>query len=447
MNERRKGRDTTTAREVPPAIQWHEGMLLAPQHFQALSLRHEALLHYHAASLSPFHWGVRHLEIDPVSLPDGLLRVTELEAVMPDGLVVSRRAGDVPPLAIDLAPRADELRLKPATVHLAVCERGNGLPFAERFAFEDGPPMADENGGDGDVTITIPVLRPRLQLIAGDPPPKYVSFPLLQITCRNEVFSRTRFEPPWLRVAPGSALYALSLSLSARLREKALFLAEQVRSLSTAAREPQIVDTKAMVHALIGELPAFEAVLRTGASHPFALYIAMSSLLGHVAGLTRSLVPPPMEPYDHNDLYATFAQVRDAIAQAIEEKIQESYTPYPFLADSEEFRLPFDADWSSRSLVLGVRAPFGVSELEMAQWVSTSFIGGRSKIVSLRDRRFRGIGRRKVESATDLVPSRGVTLFAIQPNGDIEPGEELVIVNPDAQQRPEEIVLYVRNRA
>lgn len=446
MTERRKGRATTTARDVPPAIQWHEGMLLAPQHFQALSQRAESLLHYHAATISPFHWGVRHLELDPGTLPDGLLRVSELEAVMPDGLVVSRSAGDVPELSIDLSARADEARLKPIMVYLAVSARGRGVPLAERYDCQDGPPIADENTGDGEVSI--PLLRPRLQLIAGDPPPKYIAFPLAQITYRNEVFSRTRFEPPWLRVAPGTALYDLSLSLSARLREKALFLAEQVRSLSSAAREPQIVDTKALVHALVGGLPAFEAVLRSGGAHPFTLYIALCSLLGHVAGLTRALVPPALEPYDHNDLYATFAQVRDAIAHAIEENIQESYTPYPFVADAEEFRLPFDADWTSRSLVIGVRAPFGSSEMEMAQWVSSSVIGGRSKIVALRDRRVRGVGRRKIDSDNDLVPSRGVTLYAIAPERDIvEPGEELVIVNPDAQSRPEEIVLYVRNRA
>jgi type VI secretion system protein ImpJ len=87
---RRKGRMAATAADVPPAIQWHEGMLLAPQHFQWQSQRQEALLHYHSAAMNPFHWGVRHLRIDPVLLVDGTLRVLELEAVLPDGLVVSR---------------------------------------------------------------------------------------------------------------------------------------------------------------------------------------------------------------------------------------------------------------------------------------------------------------------------------------------------------------------
>src|SRR4030095_11711054 len=34
------------AYEISDAIQWHEGLLLTPQHFQQLSARHEALVQY-----------------------------------------------------------------------------------------------------------------------------------------------------------------------------------------------------------------------------------------------------------------------------------------------------------------------------------------------------------------------------------------------------------------
>ena len=75
--DRRKGRARTTARDVPPAIKWEEGMLLTPQHFQGLAQRGEALLHYHSSAISPFHWGIRHLEVDTVKLVDGTnLRLT-----------------------------------------------------------------------------------------------------------------------------------------------------------------------------------------------------------------------------------------------------------------------------------------------------------------------------------------------------------------------------------
>ena len=43
------------AREIPEAIQWHEGMLLSPQHFQQMSLRQDMLSHYHINLSNPFN--------------------------------------------------------------------------------------------------------------------------------------------------------------------------------------------------------------------------------------------------------------------------------------------------------------------------------------------------------------------------------------------------------
>lgn len=446
---RRKGRMAASAADVPPAIQWHEGMLLAPQHFQWSTQRQEALLHYHAAALNPFHWGVRHLRIDPVLLVDGTLRVLELEAVLPDGLIVSHLPDETPDLMIDLAERADDMRQRPVTVHLAVAARGRGVVLADRFGFEEGGPAIDENTGEGE--LPVPVLKPRLRLLLDDdPPPKYVTFPLAKVLYRNEVFARTSYEPPWLRVAPGSALYEMCQGIAARLREKAAFLAEQARSSMSSVRAPQLLETKSMVHAMVGGLPAFEAALRCGASHPFPLYIALCNLLGHVAGLGRALMPPVLEPYDHNELFATFDQVKVALFQALDEGIHEGYTAYAFTYEEGAFRLRFDPDWMSRPLILGVKAPLGVPEAEMAAWVAASLIASRPRIAGLWDRRVVGTRRKKIEAETDMVPIRGVSLYSLTADPEfVVPDEELEIRNLDdrgGKRRPDEVVLYVRNR-
>src|SRR5215212_5714386 len=111
---------TMGAHEIPDSIQWHEGLLLTPQHFQQLSLRHEALLQYSAATISPFYWGIRYLKIDPTSLVGGILRVLELEAVMPDSMVVSHGLRRSDELQVDLTPYAEQMKVKAMPVHLAV---------------------------------------------------------------------------------------------------------------------------------------------------------------------------------------------------------------------------------------------------------------------------------------------------------------------------------------
>ena len=79
----------TDARSIPAAVQWHEGMLLSPQHFQQNGLRAQALQSYLMLAAAPYHWGIKQLEIDPNALQVGTFALTGLEATMPDGLLVA----------------------------------------------------------------------------------------------------------------------------------------------------------------------------------------------------------------------------------------------------------------------------------------------------------------------------------------------------------------------
>ena len=115
------------AYEIPDAIQWHEGLLLTPQHFQQLSFRHEALVQYGTSLFAPFCWGVRRFKHHAISLPSGKLRVLELEAVMPDGLVVVHGlhdSGRDDVLEIDLSSQAEEIGERGALVQIVVPRQG-----------------------------------------------------------------------------------------------------------------------------------------------------------------------------------------------------------------------------------------------------------------------------------------------------------------------------------
>ena len=76
-----------SAHDLPPTIQWHEGMLLAPQHFQQLVQRTEKLLTYHLGLGLPYQFGVTRLRYESTQLFTGTLRITELEAVLPLSLI------------------------------------------------------------------------------------------------------------------------------------------------------------------------------------------------------------------------------------------------------------------------------------------------------------------------------------------------------------------------
>ncbi|MCB1033815.1 MAG: type VI secretion system baseplate subunit TssK [Acidobacteria bacterium] len=444
----------TAAHDIPDAIQWHEGMLLAPQHFQELSARTEGLLHYHAAMLAPFHWGVRHLKLDPVLLLEGTFRVLELEAVLPDGLAVSSEDAEPGDLEMDLRPMKDSLASNEMAVHLTVPARLHGASGVQgdwaRFRSAEGNLVRDQNTGEAE--LRIPRLKPRLRLLLAEKPPeKYSSFPLARVSYRNEAFGMTDFVPPMLRVPLQSPIGELCSEVVKRLREKAVFLAERVRAPSSATRVPQLLETKSFIHNMVAPLPPLEALLSSGRAHPFALYQALCLVVGHVAALGRGLVPPVLPPYDHDDPLASFALARSFVFQVVEEGIQEKYTSYPFFLKKGAFYLPMDDDWQGRSLVIGVRAKEGATAEEVERWVEESLIGSKSEIQGMRFKRVRGAGREPFGGDGDLVPARGVQLFSLSPDAEfVHFNESLFIVNlddPEGARRPVEIVLYVRNKS
>ena len=442
------------AHDLPSSIQWHEGMLLAPQHFQQLSVRQEQLLAYNGAMLSPFHWGIRHLRIDTVLLLEGTFRVLEMEAILPDGLVVSSSEAERGALDVDLQQFRDHLEGDGAAVHLAIPSQRSGSSTVQgewaRYRSVDGAAVLDQNTGQSE--LRIPRLLPRLRLLVGDrPPDKYSSIALARVCYRNEGFQLLPFEPPRLRVPQSCLIGEMVAKVTKRLREKAVFLAERLRAPSSATRMPQLLETKGLIHSLVAPLPPLETLLATGRAHPLALYLALTSAVGHLASLGRGLVPPVLEPYDHDDLYSTFDQALRYITQVIDEGIQESYTSFPFYFKKGAFYIHFDDEWQGAPLVLGVRSKEGATEEEIRSWVEESLIGSRSRIAEMRSLRIRGAVREAVSGDADLVPARGVQLYSLEEDPDfVKPNEPLFIVNLDdteGRRRPLEIVLYVRNRS
>ncbi|MBW1767133.1 MAG: type VI secretion system baseplate subunit TssK [Deltaproteobacteria bacterium] len=440
------------ARNLPPAIQWHEGMLLAPHHFQQLSLRNEALGHYHIGAMAPFHWGVRRLRIDQGLLVDGILRISQLEAVMPDGLTVFHPTPEGSDLEVDLNPHIEEIRHRAITAHLAVPAKKLGLPSMKgdlpRYDSVEGDSVVDDNSGEGK--IVIPRLRPRLSLLVTEKPPqKYTSFPLAKIGYINEVLTLSNYIPPTLNVTPQSSVDEICSSIAQKLRLKAVFLSEKVRSPSSVMKGAMVLETKFMIQSLVAGLPHFEAALNTKGIHPYALYLSLCSLVGHMAALGDGLLPPVLEPYDHNDLRKMFEQARRFIFRMIEEGILESHTPVPFGFENGIFSLALEETYMARSLIIGTRARPGMTEKDVMAWMEESLIGSKTKTESMKEKRILGAARKMIDEEGELIPARGACLFSVKADPEfIESNEVLEIFNmsdPSGQSGPAEIVLYVRH--
>ena len=103
---------------IPLPIQWHEGLLLYPQHFQQQRRVIQDTLTAGLAAAHPFFWGVFSYSVDPKALKAGVLHVDNLQAIMPDGLPVAVTPDT--PLRLSLEDAEKKLAQQAQTVHLCL---------------------------------------------------------------------------------------------------------------------------------------------------------------------------------------------------------------------------------------------------------------------------------------------------------------------------------------
>ena len=440
---------TQTADDIPAAIQWHEGMMLAPQHFQVGDRRHEQLQAFHAAQARPYYWGVRHLRFDEVLLVEGTCRVLELEAVLPDGTPVTHSAGQGDDLEVDLSEDEAEGQEAPLSVHLALPVRADGADdrAPDRYQSVEGGRVVDQTTGERSVRIPRRVPQLRL-LVAETPPSQYTSVPLAKVDVTDDGFALTDYAPPRLAVSLDSVIGRQCQSTLKQVRKKARSLTERIQSPSVEPGSVQELEEKRRVQALVSTLPTVEAQLRSERVHPFVLYQSLCSMAGALAGLTHRMVPPPFSAYDHDELRASYAEVLSYIRRALSEGVQETYAPVRFRATEAGFALAMEEEWLGRDLVLGIRGRPEQEREALRQWGEQCLIGAAEHIGTMRERRILGVDRTPIERADDLIPTRSTVLFRLDTDSEFLAAETDLVVRRgeerNEQERPRELILYVK---
>ncbi|GLC96247.1 type VI secretion protein [Cupriavidus sp. TA19] len=431
-------------------VEWHEGMLLAPQHFQLLAARLDSLVAWQTLAAAPFSWGVRRLVFDTGLLPVGIVRVLQLDAVMPDGTAVSYSGDDerLGPLELSLAPFAEQLAAGTVDIHLVLPVAGTMRRDAQvrRFRSVLGAPVEDEVSQAPPADIAR--LVPNLALSAGAQPSSlYVSLCLGTAYKDNEVVRLGERLPPLLEVGRDTPLWTAVASMLGQLRSKAAFVAKQTAVPSSKADDRLTqLELRDRLRCLLTDLPLVEAVLRTPHLHPLALYLALASLLGSLSMLRPGALPPVPHDYDHANPMTAFAPLLRAVRESLAE-VSEAYREHKFEFRHGAFEIALQPDWIGEHLVVGLR---GQSERDLRAWMDGAMVGSQSAYPSLRAHRVLGAARRVVEHADELGvrAGSGYVLFEIEADPALIHGNEaMVIGNPNegaSAQRPQEVLLFVK---
>ena len=389
---------------LPESLQWSEGMLLSPQHFQQNDIYWQQQLRHLMARLQPYYWGVIDIAVDSALLREGKVRLDGLHCVMPDGLVVQHEAATQDEvLYLDIAERDELKEQKPVRIHAAVPVRAEGAASQssaiQRYASVAGDLAVDENTGESRVQVCR--LRPRVTLFAGDNvPAKYISMPLFEV--RRDIggtFELTEYHPPLLRSAAAEFLGKYSLqrgmtALAAQIREKA-------RELSGTV-EPQGSDTGGMsqrfvLRHLASALPSLELVVQSQSAHPFDLYMALANVVGQLSGIADEPVPMKLEPYVHDNAVGGFLGAMRYVADIVK-RLHVAYETLPFDRRSATvFERNLPVDGRAEKLLIELRPRPGQPAESMVQWLRQARIGATQLMPLLRQRRVAGAAVRQLQ--------------------------------------------------
>lgn len=457
---------------LPDAVQWSEGMLLSPQHFQQNDIHVQAMLQQRLLGLTQHVHGVRRLQLDATRLADGLIKVLECDAVMPDGLPVVFRAADS---GIDLSVSVEakygpDGAPAPVRVFLALPPRAGAAqgPLGSRTAqrrYESlaGAETMDEVTGIGDVMVERQ--RARLELFADKVPAGYPALPLLEVV-RDAygAVALTRYHPPMFRIGASAFLDDFGLQQQfAALRNE---MWDKLRELAGTSEDdaPEsvaVLGTEARAHLRIAReiaacLPLIDTVLfDPQASLPQA-WSAMAQIVGRMAAVGGNPRPLKMDPYRHDDCQPQF----QAALAFVMRKLALVSTDW----DSPEFlrvgdgtyqrRLP---DGSPQTVYLELRKREGQTASELQAWLAGARIASEDLIPVLRQRRLpgasvRALGAREVTSLGLRADALICAVSSEQldmPQGMVDSFRAglTMVVQGDAHHAPAAIILHHRKQA
>jgi len=410
---------------------WGEGLFLRPQHFQRQDAYHEGRLADAVRSLHPYAWGVSRLRVDSDALGTQLLRVTELQAVLPDGDRLSAPGGDELPPALSLA--GVRAGVSEVTVHLALPPLRSHAQNASAAGDASSPVrylQQAERASDwftGADEAELMVLRrsPRL-LLDHEPRDAMVSMPLLRLRRQGtgQFELDAGYVPPSLTLGAAPALMTLLRRLLDALQAKVDALYGYHREPSRHVIEFRSGDVASfwLLHTASSAFAGLSHLLHHPGLHPERLYQRLLELAGGLMTFSRQHSLADLRPYDHAQPGEAFAALEAVVRDLLETVISTRY----FALALEELkpsyyqaRLDSERITADTRLFLGVQAAMPMSEL--IDTVPVRFkTGAPDDVEKLVLSAMSGVRLAHAPQVPAAIPVKpGCTYFAIEPRGPL----------------------------
>ena len=427
---------------IPLTINWHEGMLLSQHHFQQNDSRVFQISSFQMDCISHNNYGIKHLVYDKNALSNGIYRIEELEAIFPDGLIITYYS-------------KLQKGLKPIEINLDNCIVNNNIILIYLVitkVLQDISPVSGEHPRFYEVEtesvkdnnldtneISIPRLFPNAYLYSGDTLPEFCTgFPICLINTGIGLPSVSDWTPPCLYINRNSKIHSICIELVKSLREK-LTITETDLEIQRILFNIKLI------------LPTLEAILFSNNLKPYDLYVELTRILGAVSIIKPDEILPPIIPYNHNDIDGCIYYLIKSINEYIS-CIDKNYTILHFNKRDRffyKYLTSNDIDSiNNNKIYIGIKGEKlnNINDIEL--WLKESIIVSDFALDQVRTKRIQGASRNIMDknTASKLMPSSGVVLFEIDLDKKyIREEQNLHIFNPGNSSgfTPIDIILYL----
>lgn len=360
---------------------WSDGLALWPNHFDAQDRYHERLLATRLRALTPYDWGVLDLDLDLQALAAGEVRISRLDAILPDGtpIVVGDANGDVLlPRSIDDLARAERL-----DVYVAIAPEEDGSPnvdlahgngqHASRYARVEA---TSRDLASGKVEKTIPWLRHNLELVFEHAVSERRALLRVSELVRSTAGAwivRPSFVPPLLRISASPFLVEGFERVLRAMNAKQQAISNTRRQRHAAAIEFQAADAPRfwLLDALNTSIPLFaEIVDKAASTTPKEAHIALAQLIGRLSTFRPDAQVADIPKLNYLALGEVFAPMFDRARDLLDVVIAERFVEVPLTAHPNHYFTGElrDVELLSCDFFLAVSSS-GVNETELREVV------------------------------------------------------------------------------
>jgi type VI secretion system protein ImpJ len=424
-------------------VQWHEGMLLGPHHFQTERHRIERFFQYHLKASLPFPYGLFHLHIDPILLSKGVFKVLEIDGIFEDGLCFSYRhelhhhvfeiASDLKHVLISSSHR------QKIAMHLAIAPQGQGELSSDNPRYVPYPEESIEDLNTPNNMMPVPLLCPRIYVYDDKTLPKgLVTMPIALIEVCQEGFTRLPYTYPCFFLDNKSHVVKLAQDVAIQIRQKLNYLTLRYQN------EMLALDT---IRILLQSLCEMETYLSCTSIQPHVLHQISTRTLSILLQL-KVAAPPLLPSYHHHHIDQSLTPILDVILLLLS-TIEQEFDVLTFDQTDSHFEIMLKDTYigGQNKIYIGVKGSKNLIGHALEEWCQEALMSSKNHLDEAKTRRISGAMRRLLpyQEAQQFTPIQGVLVFEIKIDDPfIDLNDTFVIMHPRSQTStiPSEIVLY-----